>query len=112
MLCDYTLCKNEYLLHNCRIGMCIKRRESVVCEPEFSWVDTHLEGLSEEVPFFLGASKHLCKRVCPSVRPSVGPLRLHIFGGFDVLKSTAWPVWPLVFIVIVRTIASQLETQN
>ena len=41
---------------------------------------------------FLGAAKHLYKRV----RPSVGPLRLLIFGGFGVLRSTAWPVLALV----------------
>ena len=41
---------------------------------------------------FLGAAKHLYKRV----RPSVGPLRLLIFGGFGVLRSTAWPVLDLV----------------
>ena len=65
---------------------------------------------------FLGATKHLYKRVCLSVRPSVhrsvgqlvgrlvgqsvgwsvGPLRLLIFGGFGVIWSTAWPVLALV----------------
>ena len=52
---------------------------------------------------FLGATKHLLKRVClsvrpsvrSSVRPSVGPFRLLIFGGFDLLWSTAWPVLAL-----------------
>ena len=52
-------------------------------------------------PALLDASSHLYKRVCPSVRPSVrrsvGPLRLLIFGGFGVLWSTAWPVLALVF---------------
>ena len=45
---------------------------------------------------FLGAEKHLYKRFCPPVRRSVGPLRLLIFGGFWVLRSTAWPVLALV----------------
>ena len=42
---------------------------------------------------FLGATKHLYKR---SVGRLVGPLRLLIFGGFSVLRSTAWPVLALV----------------
>ena len=66
---------------------------------------------------FLGAAKHLYKKVCPSVHPSVrpsvrpsvhlsigrsvGPLRLLIFGGFGVLRSTAWPVLTLVFLFMV-----------
>ena len=44
--------------------------------------------------------KHLYKRVCPSVRRlvhlSVCPLCPLIFGGIDVLLSTAWPVLALV----------------
>ena len=31
--------------------------------------------------------------VHPSAHPSVGPLRLFICGGIDVLFSTAWPVF-------------------
>ena len=45
---------------------------------------------------FLGATKDLYRRVCPSVHRSVGPLRLLIFDGIKVLWSTAWPVLALV----------------
>ena len=62
----------------------------------------------ELIHSFLGTKKHLYKWVCLSVRPSVrpsiapsirhsvGPLRRFIFGGIDVLLSTAWPVLALV----------------
>ena len=46
--------------------------------------------------WLLGAKKHLYKCIRPSVRPSVCPLRLFIFGGIKMLLSTAWPVLALV----------------
>ena len=54
------------------------------------------------ISFFLGATKHLYKRVCPSVRPSVGPsvrpLRLLIYPLIEVFRSTLCRVYGLVFI--------------
>ena len=69
--------------------------------------DDHLLPLGD----WLGAKEHLYKWVCPSVRPSlrhsVGPLRLFIFGGIKVLRSTAWPVLPLVSYSVRVSIASE-----
>ena len=67
--------------------------------------------------WFLGANKHLYKWVCPSVRPSVRlsvpPLRLFIFGDIDMLISTAWPVLALVInIFVMVTVVSIRKLYN
>ena len=68
---------------------CIRRIRS--CSDVFDPIDLLLL-CSSSIRGSVRSSVH------PSVSPSVGPSRLPIFGGFGVLRSTAWPILALVTI--------------